>query len=164
MAGTVQVPATYDEARSAHRWEVPAHYNIAADVCDRQPAEKLAMIFEDYRGNRREVSWGEQGSLANRAANLLAAHGVERGDRVAVCAPASPETAAMFLGTWKLGAILLSLSVLYGDEGIEHRIRDSAPRLIVTDGENARRMPDRLVDQLVVLDQELLAGADQHFD
>jgi len=53
---------------------------------------------------------------------------VERGDRVAVCAPASPETAAMFRGAWKVGAILLSLSVLYGDEGIEHRIKDSQLR------------------------------------
>ena len=61
------------------------------------------MVFEDFRGNQREVSWAEQRSLANRAANVLAAHGVEREDRVAVCAPASPETAAMFLGTWKLG-------------------------------------------------------------
>jgi acetyl-CoA synthetase len=45
----------------------------------------------------------------------------------------------MFLGTWKGGAILLSLSVLYGDDGIEHRIRDSQPRVIVTDAENAER-------------------------
>ena len=33
-----------------------------------------------------------------------------------------PETAAIFFGTWKLGAILLSMSVLYGDEGIRHRL------------------------------------------
>ena len=34
----------------------------------------------------------------------------------------------MFRGAWKVGAILLSLSVLYGDEGIEHRIKDSQLR------------------------------------
>ena len=45
----------------------------------------------------------------------------------------------MFLGTWKLGAILLSMSVLYGDEGIEHRLSDSEPRVLVTDAENAER-------------------------
>ena len=89
---------TYEEACEAHRWQVPERYNIAADVCDSQPGEKTAMVFEDFRGNQREVSWAEQRSLADRAANLLVSHGVERGDRVAVCAPASPETAAMFLG------------------------------------------------------------------
>ncbi|MFL6153846.1 MAG: AMP-binding protein, partial [Ornithinibacter sp.] len=155
---------TYEQACEAHRWRVPERYNIAADVCDRQPGEKTAMLFEDFRGNQREVSWAEQRSLANRAANLLASHGVKRGDRVAICAPASPETAAMFLGTWKLGAILLSLSVLYGDEGIEHRIRDSQPRVIVTDAENAERMPGSLVDGVIVLTPELLAEQDDGFE
>ena len=46
-------------------------------------------------------------------------------------APATPETAAVFFGTWKLGAILLSMSVLYGDEGIRHRIRTPRPSCIV---------------------------------
>jgi acetyl-CoA synthetase len=156
--------SSYEEACAAHRWQVPERYNIAADVCDKHPADKLAMVFEDFRGNRRELTWGEQRSLANRAANMLAAHGVERGDRVAVCAPASPETAAMFLGTWKLGAILLSLSVLYGDDGIRHRIKDSESKLIVTDAENAERMPRELVDEVITLDDDLLAGVDDRFE
>ncbi|MGA6949245.1 MAG: AMP-binding protein, partial [Solirubrobacterales bacterium] len=155
---------TYEEACEAHRWRVPDRYNIAADVCDGQPPDRTAMIFEDFRGNQREVSWAEQRSLADRAANLLVSHGVERGDRVAVCAPASPETAAMFLGTWKAGAILLSLSVLYGDDGIEHRIKDSQPRVIVTDAANADRMPGSLVDEVIVLDAELLAEQDDRFE
>src|SRR4051812_11419023 len=155
---------TYEQACEAHRWRVPQRYNIAADVCDRQPGEKTALLFEDFRGNQREVSWAEQRSLANRAANLLASHGVKRGDRVAICAPASPETAAMFLGTWKLGAILLSLSVLYGDEGIRHRIKDSGAKLIVTDAENAERMPGALVEEVIVLDGDLLAKQDDQFE
>src|SRR3954453_3387718 len=155
---------TYDEACETHRWQVPERYNIAAEVCDSQPGARTAMVFEDFRGNQREVSWAEQRSLANRAANLLASREVEPGDRVAVCAPASPETAAMFLGTWKLGAILLSLSVLYGDDGIEHRIRDSQPSVIVTDADNAGRMPGDLVDEVIVLDAALLAGQNDQFE
>jgi acetyl-CoA synthetase len=163
MATTTR-PSSYEEARESHRWRVPERYNIAADVCDSQPADKAAMVFEDFRGNRRDLDWAELHALSNQAANVLTARGVKRGDRVAACAPASPETAAMFLGTWKAGAILLSLSVLYGDEGIEHRIRDSAPRVIVTDAANADRMPADLVDELIVLDERLLAGADDGFE
>src|SRR5204862_1167336 len=110
------------------------------------------------------VTWGEMQSLANRAANVLAAHGVERGDRVAVVAPASPESAAIFLGTWKLGAILLSMSVLYGDEGIRHRVEDSQAKLIVCSRDQVDRMPGDLVEEVLVLDDDLLAGADDHFD
>src|SRR5262249_54878876 len=112
---------TYDEMRAQHPWEVPARYNIAADVWDQHPGDKLAMIWEDWRGNGRQVTFGELQGLSNRFANVLGAHGIERGDRVATLLPSLPETAAVFVGTYKAGAILLSMSVLYGDEGIEHR-------------------------------------------
>jgi acetyl-CoA synthetase len=161
---TASRPTSYEEARSGHRWQVPERYNIAAEICDSQPGEKTAILFEDFRGNQRKVRWAEQRSLANRAANLLASRGVGREDRVAVCAPASPETAATFLGTWKLGAILLSLSVLYGDDGIRHRIKDSGAKLIVTDADNAARMPGDLVDEVIVLDDQLLAGQSEEFE
>jgi acetyl-CoA synthetase len=156
--------ASYEQACAEHRWDVPDRYNIARDVCDKHPRDKLAMVWEDWQGNERRVSWGELQSLASRAANVLAAHGVTRGDRVAVVAPATPETAAVFLGTWKLGAILLSMSVLYGDEGIQHRVRDSQPRVLVTDAANAGRMPGDLVEEVLILSPELLAGADDHFE
>src|SRR3954469_21430694 len=155
---------TYDEACASHRWQVPERYNIAAEVCDAQPAARTAMVFEDFRGNQRSLDWAEMQSLANRAANLLASRGVGREDRVAVCAPASPETAAMFFGTWKLGAILLSLSVLYGDDGIRHRVADSGAKVIVTDRENAGRMPGELCEDVIVLDETLLAGVDDVFE
>src|SRR6201995_5447996 len=129
----------YEELRAAHRWEVPDRYNLAADVCDKHPADALAMIHEHHVGAVREVHWGELQSLSNRAANLLAGLGVEKGDRVAGVLPPTPETAALFFGTWKLGAILLSMSVLYGDEGIAHRIGDSEPKVLVTDAANASR-------------------------
>src|SRR3954447_18267251 len=149
----------YDEAVAQHRWEVPERYNIAQDVCDKHPPDKLAMVWEDYRGNERQVRWGELQELSNRFANVLRAHGVARGDRVAVVLPATPEAAAVFLRTWKAGAILLSMSVLYGDEGIRHRLRDSGAKVLVTNAANAERFDPSLVDEIIVLDEELLASA-----
>ena len=58
------------------------------------------MVWEDWRGNQRRMSWGELQDLAARSANVLRAHGVERGDRVAMLLPPTPETAAKFFGTW----------------------------------------------------------------
>src|SRR3954451_4801740 len=152
----------YEEICAAHEWRVPDHYNIAADVCDKHPPDKLAMLHERFDGERRELNWGELQKLASQAANLLAAHGVGRGDRVAVVLPPTPETAAIFFGTWKLGAILLSMSVLYGDDGIAHRLNDSQPRVLVTDAANAGRFEDAGAiasgqTQLLVLDDRMLA-------
>src|SRR5438045_9647418 len=84
---------SYEEACSSHRWRVPDRYNIAADACEKHPPDKLAMVWADFRGEERRVKWGELQSLSARAANVLRAHGVERGDRVAVVAPATPEAA-----------------------------------------------------------------------
>ena len=142
---------SYEEMRARHRWEVPERYNIATDVCDKHPRDKLAMVWEDWRGNEREVTFGELQDTSRRFANVLAAHGVERGDRVATLLPSLPETAAAFFGTYRSGAILLSMSVLYGDEGIQHRLKDSGAKVVVTDSANRHRIPDGLADVVFVL-------------
>src|SRR4051795_947685 len=158
---------SYQEMRDQHEWRVPDRYNIAQDVCDKHPRDKLAMIWEDWQGNERRVEWGELQDLSNKFANVLRANGVEREDRVATLLPSLPETAAIFIGTYRAGAILLSLSVLYGDEGIEHRLRDSQAKVVVTDAANRDRIPDGLAETVLVLDSGLLdamADAPAEFD
>jgi acetyl-CoA synthetase len=152
--------SSYEQACAEHEWKVPERYNIAADVCDKHPRSKAAMVWERFDGASRELDWGELQDLSNQAAHLLREHGVGKGDRVAIVLPPTPETAAIFFGTWKLGAILLSMSVLYGDEGIAHRLRDSTPKLLITDAANAPRFDASLVDELLVLDEGegLLSG------
>ena len=156
-------PTSYEEALAQHRWEVPEHYNIAADVCDKHPPDKLAMIHEDFGGTVREVRWGELQAASNRFAHVLRAHGVEKGDRVAMLLPPTPETAAAFFATFKCGAILLSMSVLYGDEGIRHRVSDSGAKVLVTDRANAARVDPSLV-QDVLLIEDFPAEGDDAFE
>ncbi len=48
----------YDELCAEHRWVVPERYNIAQDVCDKHPRDKLAMIWERHDGARRELQLG----------------------------------------------------------------------------------------------------------
>ncbi len=163
MSSTTTI-SSYEEARANHRWQVPARYNIAADVCDRHPRDKLAMIHEDFQGRARRVTWGELQDASNRFANVLTAHGVERGDRVVMLLPPTPGTAAAFFGTWKIGAILLSMSVLYGDEGIRHRLTDSQAKVLVTDEVNAERIERSLVEHLLILDDDLLSRGSAAFE
>ena len=153
----------YEQAVREHRWEVPERYNIARDVCDKHPADKLAMIHEDPEGTVREVRWGELQQLSHRFANVLRAHDVERGDRVAMLLPAVPETAAAFIGTYRSAGILLSMSVLYGDEGIAHRLNDSQAKVVVTNAANAARVSG-LGPEVLILDDELLAQGEPEFE
>ncbi|MGH2891591.1 MAG: AMP-binding protein, partial [Solirubrobacteraceae bacterium] len=154
---------SYEQACAGHSWNVPERYNIAADICDRHPRDRPAMIHEDFGGNVRQVSWGELQDTANRFANVLVAHGVGRGDRVAMLLPPTPETAAAFFGTWKVGAILLSMSVLYGNEGIRHRLTDSGAKVLVTDQANADRIERDLVEHVLILDEHLLSTGSTAF-
>ena len=54
------------------------------------------MIHVHFGGEVREVRWGELQSASNRFARVLREHGVEKGDRVAMLLPPTPETAAAF--------------------------------------------------------------------
>src|SRR5215210_1846930 len=141
----------HEELCRQHSWEVPERYNIAVDVCDKHERDRLAMVWEDWQGNERRVSFGELHDLSSKFANVLEAHGVERGDRVATLLPSLPETAAVFIGTYKRGAILLSLSVLYGDDGIQHRLTDSGATAVVTDAANRHRIPEGMVEKVLVM-------------
>src|SRR6266487_3403476 len=154
---------SYDEICANHRWEVPSRYNIAADVCDKHAPDKPAMVWESFDGSVRELDWGELQDLANQAAHTLAACGVKSGDRVAVVLPPTPEAAAVFFGVWKLGAILLAMSVLYGDDGIRHRLSDSEAALLVTDSANASRFDWPWVPELLILEQGTLDAAPTDF-
>src|SRR5918992_801000 len=150
-------PGTYEEMCSSFRWEVPDRYNIAVDTVDKHPSDRLAMVWEDWRGNERSVTFGEVRAMSSRIANVLSGLGVERGDRVAVLLPSTPETAAAFVAVYRLGAILLSLSQLYGDDSIAHRLRDSGAKVLVTDGNNRGRvegMADGIdsLERIAVLD------------
>src|SRR5829696_5088367 len=149
--------SSYEEICKAHRWEVPPRYNIVADVCDKHPRDKPAMVWESFDGSRRELVWGELQDLANQAAQTRADEGVARGDRVAVVLPPTPETAAVFFGVWKLGGILLSMSVLYGGDSIRHRLADSEATLVVTDASNSGRF-DAATTRVLVVDEDTFAG------
>jgi acetyl-CoA synthetase len=145
--------------RGSFRWDVPERYNIAADVLDKHDPGRLAMLWEDWQGHERRLSFGELQRLTNQAANVLADCGVKRGDRVAVMLPPTPESAATFLATYKLAAILLSLSILYGDDAIAHRLRDSGATVLVTDVANRSRI-EALREQTPQLERILVLGDD----
>lgn len=172
-------PGPYEDMVAAFRWEVPDRYNIGVDVVDKHEPERLAILWEDWRGNERRLTFGDIREMSNRIANVLVELGVERGDRVAVLLPSLPETAAAFVAVYKMGAILLSLSQLYGDDGISHRLRDSEAKVLITDGNNRGRLEgmredvaslqhifvldagDALIDGDIDLDAAMSAASDE---
>ena len=151
-------PDTYEQMCSSFRWEVPDRYNIAVDTVDKHPSDRLAMVWEDWRGNERSVTFGDIKAMSSRIANVLSGLGVERGDRVSVMLPSTPETAAAFEAVYRMGAILLSLSQLYGDDSIAHRLSDSQSKVLITDGANRGRL-EAMKDRVPTLERVLVFDA-----
>src|SRR5262249_40110212 len=77
----------YDALYRGFRWELPATYNIGVEVCDRWAAaepDRVALVHIAPNGRSERISYGWLRDTSNRLANALAAHGVSRGDRVAM--------------------------------------------------------------------------------
>src|ERR1044071_942831 len=110
---------SYDDLVRDFRWPKPTYFNIGAEVCDHWAArdpDKLAIVAAGADGHAKDVSYGWLRDTSNRLANAFAAHGVTRGDRVAILLPQSPEVAAIHIAIYKLGAIALPLAALFGTD------------------------------------------------
>jgi acetyl-CoA synthetase len=129
------MPARYDELYRAFRWDVPARFNIAESACGRWAGDpaRLALIWEDESGETSRHTFREFDLAANRLCNALAALGIARGDRVAVMLPQRPETAIAYLACFRMGAIAVPLSFLFGPEALEYRVADSGARVAIVD-------------------------------
>ena len=126
---------TYEEIVAKFRWNVPARYNMARDVCDRHAGDgdKPALIFVGGPGGEQRFTFREIQRRANQMANFLTAIGVSKGDRVAILLPQCPETAFTHVAAYKMGAVALPLFVLFGEDGLEYRLANSEAAAIVTD-------------------------------
>jgi len=69
--------------------------------------------------------------LIGRIATVLRDKGVEAGDRVAVHAPKTPETLALFFGCVQVGAVFLPLNTAYTLEELRFFLGDAQPKLCV---------------------------------
>ncbi|MGW3470693.1 acyl-CoA synthetase [Saccharopolyspora sp. NPDC000995] len=150
--------AAYHRMRANHRWVVPRQYNVARDVCDKHPPEKLAMIWTDGEGPDRRVRWGELQDLSSRFASYYSARGVRHGDRVGVLSPTTAESAAALLGVLKIGAIGMPMSTLWSDDSLRYRITDADARLLVIDSATAARGITDAVVETLLLDERGLAA------
>ncbi|HEV2148047.1 MAG TPA: condensation domain-containing protein, partial [Longimicrobiaceae bacterium] len=91
------------------------------------------------RGEER-ITRGELDRRANRLAHHLRALGAGPEVRVGVCLERSPESVAAVLAVLKAGAAYVPLDPDYPAERLEHVLRDSGARLLVTTGALAGRV------------------------
>ncbi|MFB7056808.1 class I adenylate-forming enzyme family protein [Streptomyces vinaceus] len=90
---------------------------------------RTALAYFDGR-----VGYAETDALSDSVAGHLAAHGIGRGDRVAVMLQNTPHFVLAVLAAWKAGAVVVPLNPMYKAGEIGHILRDSGAAALVCDG------------------------------
>jgi acetyl-CoA synthetase len=125
----------YDAVNAEFSWDVPEHYNIGVDCCDRwaDGSQRLALIHEKQPGDEIRYTFDQLKALSSQFANALLAAGVKRGDRVGIFLAQSPETAIAHLAIYKAGCIAVPLFALFGIDAIQYRLENSGASALITD-------------------------------
>jgi acetyl-CoA synthetase len=135
----------YDTLYRQFRWHVPARYNIGVDICDRWAArepDRLAILHVRADGRSDNITYGWLRDTSNRLANVLRAHGVARGDRVAIFLPQAPEVAAAHIAIYKLGAVALPIAILFGPDALAYRLQNSAATALLTNAQGLGKLEE----------------------
>ncbi|OLZ39536.1 AMP-dependent synthetase [Natrinema saccharevitans] len=157
--------ASYERARDSFSWDLPDEYNPAVDFLRKhEDASKTALRYQPSGGGLETYSFADLDERSDRLAAALADLGVEAGDRVGVVIPQKPENPITHLANWKLGAVSVPLTVLFGRDALQYRLADSEAKAVVVDP-SVRETVDEIRDECPALEAVIeLDGGDSVAD
>lgn len=149
----------WSEAEKEFSWHETGLINIAHEAVDRHAnsyrKNKVALFYKD--ANRKEAyTFHEMKRMSNKAANVLRNHSsLDKGDRLFVFMPRSPELYFAILGALKMGTIVGPLFEAFMEGAVFDRLSDSEAKAVVTTPELVSRIP---IDKLPHLKTIFLVG------
>ncbi|MED4531035.1 acetate--CoA ligase [Metabacillus fastidiosus] len=140
-------------------WSKTGKINAAYEAIDKHAdtfrKNKIALYYRDQE-REEKYTFKEMKGLSNKAGNILKnAADVEKGDRVFVFMPRTPELYFIILGAIKLGAIVGPLFEAFMEGAVKDRLHDSEAKVIVTTPELLDRIP---INQLPALKKIVVVG------
>ena len=81
----------------------------------------------------RNWTFGQLLATSSRLANALAARGIGKGDRVGVFLSQGAELTLCHLAGYRMGAVVLPLFTLFGEEAVEYRLANAEASAVITD-------------------------------
>ena len=149
----------WKEAEKEFSWHETGKVNMAHEAIDRHAESdrknKVALYYKDQHRNE-SYTFYEMKRMTNRAANLLKSHSdLEKGDRLFIFMPRSPELYFTMFGALKMGLIVGPLFEAFMEGAIYDRLDDSDAKAIITTPELVSRVP---FDKLPNLKTVFLVG------
>lgn len=151
----------WKEVEKAFSWYETGKVNAAYEAIDRHAEsgrrDQVALIYSD-NDREEKYTFQQMKEQSNRFGNVLKKVGVNKGDRVFVFLPRSPELYFSLLGIIKVGAIVGPLFEAFFEAAVKDRLEDSGAVALVTTRELLERVP---VDELPDLKHVILIGAEE---
>lgn len=113
-------------------FQIPQYFNIGSAIIDGRDKDKRIITEVSPDLTSRDFTWGELEERSNRIGNALRERGVERGDVVVIINPQSFDTAAAFIAIWRIGAVVLPISQLFGPSALDYRFDNSGAKAVIT--------------------------------
>ncbi|MGG4166222.1 acetate--CoA ligase [Rossellomorea vietnamensis] len=155
---------TYDsfdwkDVEKEFSWAETGRVNLAHEAIDRHAVtfrkNKVALYYRDAERDEK-YTYSDMKKMSNKAGNVLKRFGdVEKGDRVFIFMPRSPELYFSVLGAIKLGAIVGPLFEAFMEGAVRDRLEDSEAKVLITTPELFSRVP---VSELPNLKHVFLVG------
>ena len=110
----------------------PEQYNLVSEFEKYATGTgKKALIYVNTEGNKKEITYDELITLANKAANVFKSNGLEKGDVVLVMVPRLIEAYVTYIGALKAGLVVIPSSEMLRSSDIEYRLAHSDAKAIV---------------------------------
>ncbi|KPC99687.1 Acetyl-coenzyme A synthetase [Geobacillus sp. BCO2] len=135
----------WSEVEKEFSWHETGRVNMAYEAIDRHAESfrknKVALYYRDAVRNEK-YTFKEMKEMSNKVANVLKqAADIQKGDRVFVFMPRSPELYFAVLGIIKTGAIVGPLFEAFMEGAVRDRLEDSGAKAIITTPELLPRVP-----------------------
>lgn len=119
------------------KWFPGGKLNITENCLDRhlpERANQAAIIWEpnDPSEEPRTITYQELFHEVCRVANMLKAHGVQKGDKVCIYMPMIPEVAFAMLACARIGAVHSVVFAGFSSRSLTDRINDAGCKLVLT--------------------------------
>lgn len=103
--------------------------NLAGIAQERvkEEGERVSLFYEG-----REITNVEMMRASRRLARVLKDLGVKRGDRVILQMPNCPEVIQGFGATWRIGAVVVPINYLVGEEETAYIYQDSGAKVVIS--------------------------------
>ncbi|MGM0874930.1 MAG: acetate--CoA ligase [Bacillota bacterium] len=149
----------WGEVEKNFTWSETGRVNAAYEAIDKHAEtfrkNKIALYYRDPE-REEKYTFKEMKELSNKAANVLKnTADVEKGDRLFVFMPRTPELYSVILGAVKIGAIVGPLFEAFMEGAVKDRLEDSEAKVIVTTPELLDRIP---VSELPSLKHVVVVG------